>query len=184
MFRVFALQHDKNVPVVRYMKVKVEVESVGSGVMAGSSVNRDDIGYIPYAEVVVRRMRKDSRGLVKAKNAANLRRSEVAGRVDEKFESCAEASGGMTGSAWLFSEPVSFSRFRRRCGSSSLLASVAIGSEDVASLELTGVAGDSLAGREVEEFDVLSGLADANDEKKSPFEIEPLYSPLGEKYVL
>lgn len=184
MFIVFALAHDNNVPTVRYMKVKVDVESVGSGVMVGSSVSRDDIGYIPYADVVVRTMRKESRGLVNAKNAASLRRREVTGRVDEKFESCAEASGGMTGSAWPLSEPSSFSRFLRRCGSSSLLASVAIGSEDVASLELAGFAGVALADREVEEFDVLSGLTDANDEKKSPFEIEPLYIPLGEKYVL
>jgi len=61
------------------MKVKVEVERVGSGVMAGSRVSRDEIGYIPYADVVVRRMRKERRGFVKAKYAANLRRSEVVG---------------------------------------------------------------------------------------------------------
>lgn len=79
MFSVLALQHDKNVPVVRYMKVKVEVERVGSGVMAGSSVSRDEIGYIPYADVVVRRIRKERRGFVNAKYAANLRRSEVVG---------------------------------------------------------------------------------------------------------
>lgn len=79
MFSVLALQHDKNVPVVKYMKVKVEVERVGSGVMAGSSVSRDEIGYIPYADVVVRRMRKDRRGFVNAKYAANVRRSEVVG---------------------------------------------------------------------------------------------------------
>lgn len=165
------------------MKVKVEVESVGSGVMAGSSVSRDEIGYIPYAEVVVRRIRKDSRGLVKARNAANLRRSEVVGRVDEKFESCAEASGGMTGSAGPFSEPNSFSRFLRRCGSSSLLASVAIGLEDVASL-LVWFAGVSFTGWEMGEGDVWSELADANEDRRPPFELEPLYSLFGEKYVL
>lgn len=165
------------------MKVKVEVESVGSGVMAGSSVSRDEIGYIPYAEVVVRRMRKDSRGLVKARKAASLRRSEVVGRVDEKFESCAEASGGMTGSAWAFSEPDSFNLFLRRCGSSSLLVSVAIDSEDVASLELVWFAGVLFADWGVE-VDVWSELADANEERRPPFELEPLYNLLGEKYVL
>jgi hypothetical protein len=49
------------------MKVRVEVERVGSGVMAGSRVSSDEIGYIPYAEVVVRRIRKDRRGLVRAR---------------------------------------------------------------------------------------------------------------------
>jgi hypothetical protein len=49
------------------MKVNVEVERVGSGVMAGSRVSRDETGYIPYADVVVRRTRKDRRGFVNAK---------------------------------------------------------------------------------------------------------------------
>lgn len=166
------------------MKVKVDVESVGSGVMAGSSVSRDEIGYIPYAEVVVRRMRKDSRGLVNARNAASLRRSDVVGRVDEKFESCAEASGGMTGSAGPpLPEPDSFSRFLRRCGSSSLFASVAIGSEDVASLGLVLLAKVSFAVWEVDKLDVPSALADANEDRMPPL-VETLYSLLGEKYDL
>jgi hypothetical protein len=67
MFNVLALQHDRNVPAVKYIKVKVEVERVGSGVMAGSRARREEFGYIPYADVVLRTMRKDSRGLVKAK---------------------------------------------------------------------------------------------------------------------
>jgi hypothetical protein len=67
MFSVFALQHDRNVPAVRYIRVRVEVESVGSGVMAGSSVSSDEIGYIPYADVVVRTIRKDKRGFVRAR---------------------------------------------------------------------------------------------------------------------
>lgn len=64
---MLALQHDRNVPAVKYIKVKVEVESVGSGVMAGSRVRREEIGYIPYADVVLSTMRKDSRGFVSAK---------------------------------------------------------------------------------------------------------------------
>ena len=67
MFSVFALQHERNVPVVRYMNVNVEVESVGSGVMAGSRARREEIGYIPYADVVVSRIKNESRGFVKAK---------------------------------------------------------------------------------------------------------------------
>jgi hypothetical protein len=67
MLIVFALQHDRNVPIVKYMNVRVEVESVGSGVIAGSSARSDEIGYMPYAEVVVRRIRKESRGFVRAR---------------------------------------------------------------------------------------------------------------------
>jgi hypothetical protein len=47
MFIVLALQHDRNVPAVKYMKVRVEVERVGSGVMVGSRTSSDEIGYIP-----------------------------------------------------------------------------------------------------------------------------------------
>jgi predicted nucleotidyltransferase len=35
--------------------------------MDGSRVSRDEIGYIPYAEVVVRTIRKDNRGFVRAR---------------------------------------------------------------------------------------------------------------------
>jgi hypothetical protein len=47
MLIVFALQHERNVPAVKYMKVRVEVERVGSGVMAGSSASNEEIGYMP-----------------------------------------------------------------------------------------------------------------------------------------
>lgn len=98
--------------------MRVEVESVGRGAIEGSSVSRDEIGYIPYAEVVVRTIRKERRGFVRARNAANLRRSDVAGRSEEMDDSCADASGGITGSARLFPLDSSFKRFLRLWGSS------------------------------------------------------------------
>lgn len=134
---VLALQQDRKVPTVRYIKVRVEVESVGSGVIAGSRVSRDEIGYIPYAEVVVRTIKKDSRGFVRARYAANLRRMEVMGSVDEKFDNCAEASSGRLGSGFPVALLSSFKRFRRRCGSSSGVASVAIAADDAVADELT-----------------------------------------------
>jgi hypothetical protein len=137
MFSVLALQQERKVPAVRYIKVRVEVESVGSGVMAGSSVSRDEIGYIPYAEVVVRTIKKDSRGFVRARYAANLRRREVVGSVDEKFDNCAEASSGRLCSGCAVASFSSFKRFRRRCGSSSAVASVAIAADDAVADELT-----------------------------------------------
>jgi hypothetical protein len=137
--------------------------------MAGSRVSRDEIGYIPYAEVVVRRMRKERRGFVNAKYAANLRRSEVVGWAEEKADNCAEASGGMTASGEVFSEPDSFKRFLRRCGNSFCVASAAIGPDDAASVELVGLAEVLLAGWEMEGLDGPSALADAKDEINPPF---------------
>lgn len=67
IFSVLALQEERKVPVVRYKKVRVDVERVGSGAIEGSMVNRDEIGYIPYAEVVVRTIRTDRRGFVRAR---------------------------------------------------------------------------------------------------------------------
>lgn len=72
------------------------------------------MGYIPYADVVVRRIKKESRGLVRARNAANLRRMEVLGRAEEKFDNCADASSGIEGSACPSLADSSFKRFLRR----------------------------------------------------------------------
>lgn len=60
--------------------------------------------------------------------------------MDDRFDNCADASGGMTGSAWPFSEPSSFNRFLRRCGSSSVVFGVAIDSEVTVSVEPAGFA--------------------------------------------
>lgn len=91
----------------------MEVERVGSGAMDGSSVRSVDIGYMPYAEVVVRTIRTERRGLVRARKAAILRRREVVGRAEEKDESCADASGGITCSVELFPVASSFNLFLR-----------------------------------------------------------------------
>lgn len=89
---------------------------MGSGAIDGSRVSSEEIGYIPYAEVVVRTIKKESRGFVRARNAARLRRREDAGRSEDMADSCAEASGGITGSALL---PDScLRRFLRLWGSS------------------------------------------------------------------
>lgn len=67
MLSVLALHEERKVPMVRYRKVRVDVERVGSGAMEGSMVKRDDIGYMPYAEVVVRTIRTERRGFVRAR---------------------------------------------------------------------------------------------------------------------
>lgn len=89
---------------------------------------------------MVSTIRKDSRGFVRARYAANFRRREVVGRADEKFDNCAEASSGMTGSAFPFSKPASFNRFLRRCGSSAEFVCVAMDSEVTVSGEPAGLA--------------------------------------------
>lgn len=171
MFSVLALQQDRKVPTVRYIKVKVEVESVGSGVMAGSRASRDEIGYIPYAEVVVRTIKKDSRGFVKARYAANLRRREVVGSVDEKFDNCAEASSGRLGSGCPGALLSSFKRLRRRCGSSSGVASVAMAADDAVADELTWLAYGSLGDEDA--FNLLFALEEASEDSRPPLLLDP-----------
>jgi hypothetical protein len=181
MFSVFALQHDRNVPAVRYIRVRVEVESVGSGVMAGSSVSKDEIGYIPYAEVVVRTIRKDSRGFVRARYAASLRRREVVGSADEKFDSCAEASRGIVGSGCPVSLLSSFKRFLRRCGSSSETAAVAIVPDEAVSDASAGIAEAPLGESEV---DLVLAFFNASEDSRPPLLLDPSSNRLAEKYVL
>jgi hypothetical protein len=77
-------------------------------------VRREEIGYIPYADVVVNTIRNERRGFVRARNAANLRRREVTGRADERVDSCDEASGGSSDSAASSLAVSSFNRFLRR----------------------------------------------------------------------
>lgn len=183
MFSVLALQQDRNVPTVRYIKVRVEVERVGSGVMAGSRVSRDEIGYIPYAEVVVRTIRKESRGFVRARYAANLRRREVVGSAEENFDSCAEASGGRLPSGSTAALPCSFKRFRRRCGSSSGVASVAIAAGDAAAVdELSSLAVISLGGEEAVEL--LFAFAGASEDNNPTLLFDLSYNRLAERYDL
>ena len=65
MFSVFAHAQDKKVPVVRNRNVRVEVDRVvwSSGAAEFDSIS--GMGYSEYADVVVRRMRKESRGFVR-----------------------------------------------------------------------------------------------------------------------
>jgi hypothetical protein len=101
---------------------------------------------------------------------------EVVGSVDEKFDNCAEASSGMLGSGCLVPLLSSFRRFRRRCGSSSELASVATVADDVVADELLGVWDVKLR--------FLPVLAGAKEDRKLPFEIGLTYNRLAEKYDL
>jgi len=87
ILKVFAQAHDRNVPVVRKRRVMVEVEKEVSTEEA--VVERmSGIGYKEYAEVVVRRIKKDKRGFVRDKYVAALLRnvadvgSEVAAVVN------------------------------------------------------------------------------------------------------
>lgn len=75
----------------------------------------------------------------------------------------------MAASAVPFSEPDSFKRFLRRCGNTFCAASVAIGPDDAASVELAGFVEVSLAGWEMEALDGVSELAEAKDERNPPF---------------
>lgn len=75
ILRVLAQAHDKNVPVVRKRKVKVEVERVVCSSGAAEVDRISGMGYNEYAEVVVRRIRKESRGFVRERYVANRRLS-------------------------------------------------------------------------------------------------------------
>lgn len=119
--------------------------------------------------MVVRRIRKDSRGFVRARKAASLRRMEVVGREDEKLDNCAEASSGMAGSAEPFCDACSFKRFLRRCGSSLWLASAPIGPDDATSDGSGELADVSLAGFELRGADALSEFVEAKEEMNPPF---------------
>lgn len=97
---------------------------------------------------------------MRARNAANLRRRDDAGRSEEMDDSCAEASGGITGSAASFPRASSFRRFRRRCGSSSDCEAI----DSTASFE-EGITGEV-------ELVELGELAD-NEPKTPSLLIEP-----------
>lgn len=73
MLRVLAHAHDKNVPVVKKRSVRVEVEKEDS---TEDAVNEriSGIGYKEYAEVVVSKIKNDSRGLVRDRYVAAVRR--------------------------------------------------------------------------------------------------------------
>jgi hypothetical protein len=111
---------------------------------------------------------------------------EVVGSVDEKFDNCAEASSGMLGSGCLVPLLSSFRRFRRRCGSSSELASVATVADDVVADDVVAddVVADELLGVWDVKLRFLPVLAGAKEDRKLPFEIGLTYNRLAEKYDL
>lgn len=65
------------------------------------------------------------------------------GSAEEKFDNCADASSGMLCSGCPLPLLWSFKRFRRRCGNSTELNSVALVADAVAG-ELAGLAEESL----------------------------------------
>lgn len=76
----------------------------------------------------MRTIRTERRGFVRARNAANLRRMEVAGSVDENIDNWAEASGAIAGSDAPIFAASCFKRFLLRCGSSRWMDCVSIDS--------------------------------------------------------
>lgn len=103
ILNVFAQAQDKKVPVVRKSRVRVEVEkevSTDEAVVERIS----GIGYKEYAEVVVRRIKKDKRGLVRDKYvAAFLRNVAEVGKEVAAVVNCDEASSGRD-SSWEFAD--------------------------------------------------------------------------------
>ena len=126
MFNALADAQDKAVPVVRNRSVRVERD--GEAVVEGRS--SAGTGYREYAVVVVSTIKTESLGFERARRVVSRRRSDWEGRDEESVESCEEASGGINGSgsntvdAPDVSRVSCFNRFRRRCGSSSILISV------------------------------------------------------------
>ena len=73
ILNAFAEAQERNVPVVRNRNVNVEVDSV---VFASTTdvLRMSGIGYSEYADVVVRRIRNDSRGFERERYVVNRRR--------------------------------------------------------------------------------------------------------------
>ena len=75
ILKAFAEAHDRNVPVVRNRNVRVEVDKVVFASATWLVLDKmSGIGYNEYAEVVVKRIRNESRGLDNDRYVVNLRR--------------------------------------------------------------------------------------------------------------
>jgi hypothetical protein len=131
MLSVFADAHVSDVPTVR--KSKVRALRLGVSVIAGDNIA--GTGYNAYADVVVRTMRKDRRGLERARRIEAVRRRELMGREEEIVVNTDDASGGMTGSGFDAASTVEAAAFvvawaslrsfcRRRWGSSTRSSAV------------------------------------------------------------
>ena len=94
MLSVFAEAIVRNVPVVR--KASVSVLSDGAAVVADCS--NVGTGYTLYAAVVVRTIRKASRGFDSDRYVVNSLRNEFVGSCEAAVVSRFEASNGMAGS--------------------------------------------------------------------------------------
>jgi hypothetical protein len=94
MFNVFAEAIVRKVPVVR--KASVNVLREGAAVVADCS--NAGTGYTLYAAVVVRTIRKLSRGFDSDRYVVNNLRREFEGRFEAAVVNRLEASRGMAGS--------------------------------------------------------------------------------------
>lgn len=106
ILKAFAEADAKAVPVVRKNRVRVERD----GVSVTEGVSRAGTGNIPYAEVVVNRIRKVRRGFVNERYVVNIRRNERAGSCEETVVKRDEASGAIGYAAALDSSRNRFLR--------------------------------------------------------------------------
>lgn len=122
MFSALAEAMHEKVPVVRKSRVRV----LSDGASVTDVLNSAGTGYIEYDAVVVRTIRKASRGLDKARYVETSLRKDLAGAAAASRDSVDDASGGRGLSATLPAIAASsFKRFRRRCGGSSIVIDVA-----------------------------------------------------------
>lgn len=149
MLKAFAEAHERKVPDVRKRNVNVEVERVV--LLSAIDVvddNRSDMGYREYADVVVRRIKKESRGFESDRYVANfLRHTAVCGRAAAVVASLEEASKGNCSSfeASVMSCAAFFCCQRRRCGAilSSPRAAFAVATNSASSVLIPAAVLDS-----------------------------------------
>jgi len=108
MFRVFAHAQLSAVPVIRLRSVKGE-SSIADAMGVTATGNKE------YAVVVVKTIRKESRGLDKERYVKKRCFREFCGKAEEIEESREEASSGIGTSSSGGSSGCSL-RFRLRCG--------------------------------------------------------------------
>lgn len=121
MFSALAEAMQEKVPVVRKSRVRV----LSDGASVTDVLRSAGTGYMEYDAVVVRTIRKASRGLDKARYVETSLRIDLAGAAAASRDSVEDASGGRGLSVPLSAIAASsFKRFRRRCGGSSMAAGV------------------------------------------------------------
>lgn len=90
MLSVFAEAIVKKVPLVRYSNVSV----LSDGAAVADVLSKAGTGYIEYEAVVVRTIRKASRGFDNARYVDTFRLSELIGAAAAACDSVEDASGG------------------------------------------------------------------------------------------